>query len=71
MKKIIAAVVAASALLGVTQAFAYQQTTVTTTRTYTSHRPVHDDAWRHEQWVREQQHRRWVEAHHHNVYRGY
>jgi hypothetical protein len=66
MKRIIAIILAASALIGASQAFAYEQTTVTTTRTVeTHHAPVvvrdHGD-WRHREWMREQHRRRWMEA---------
>lgn len=79
MKAVIATVLAASALVGATQAFAYEQTTVTTTRTVEAHRAppvviVHDDHddFRHRQWVREQERRRWMESHHeYHEYRGY
>lgn len=70
MKRIVATILAATALVGASQAFAYTQTTVTTTRTVTHHAPtqvvvVHDhDDWRHREWLREQQRRRWMEAHH-------
>lgn len=67
MKRIIATFLAASALLGASQAFAYEQTTITTTRTVETHQApvivVRDrDEWRHREWMREQHRRRWMEA---------
>lgn len=71
MKRIIAAILAATAFAGAGQAFAYTQTTVTTTRTVEQRGDGYGyrhgrDNWRHRQWVREQERRRWMEAH-----RGY
>jgi hypothetical protein len=68
MKRVIASVLAVSALMVAVNASAYvQQTTVTTTRQYGG---AHHDDWRHRQWVREQQHRQWVESHRH-YHHGY